>query len=95
MLHAEVKRLDREVFGAERSASDKTPATAPLHQRAENTYLTIIGALLELVRNPRPGRDSDAAVIRELIENYSDKPGISKTTLEARFADARRRLNSI
>ncbi|MBI3157763.1 MAG: protein kinase [Burkholderiales bacterium] len=63
-------------------------------ERAEATYLTIIGALLELVRSPRPGRDSDAAVIRELIDNYSDKPGISKTTLEAKFAEARRRLNS-
>lgn len=61
-------------------------------ERAETTYLTIIGALLELVRTPRPGRDSDAAVIRELIENYQDKPGISKTTLENKFAEARRRL---
>ena len=69
-------------------------ASEPLPRRAETTYLTIIGALLELVRNPRSGRDSDAAVIRELIENYSDKPGISRTTLEAKFADARRRLNS-
>lgn len=63
-------------------------------ERAEATYLTIIGALLELARNPRPGRDSDAAMIRELIENYSDKPGIAKSTLEAKFAEARRRLNS-
>lgn len=63
--------------------------------RAEATYLNIIGAMLELLRNPRPGREeSDAAVIRELIDNYSDKPGISKTTLEAKFAEARRRLNS-
>ena len=62
--------------------------------RAETTYLCIIGALLELVRTPRPGRESDAAVIRELIDNYGEKPGISKTTLETKFADARRRLNS-
>jgi hypothetical protein len=94
ILHAEVQRLDREVFGAGAQASDPEAASAPLHPRAEATYLTIIGALLELVRNPRPGRDSDAAVIRELIENYSDKPGISKTTLEGKFADARRRLHS-
>ncbi|MDL2336720.1 MAG: hypothetical protein QFE16_02665 [Pseudomonadota bacterium] len=73
--------------------ADDDSLTKP-HARAEATYLTIIGALLELVRTPRPGRDSDAAVIRELIENYSDKPGISKTTLEAKFAEARRRLNS-
>lgn len=64
-------------------------------ERTEATYLNIIGAMLELLRSPRPGREeSDAAVIRELIENFSDKPGISKTTLEAKFADARRRLNS-
>ena len=69
-------------------------ANAPLAPRSEATYLTIIGALVELVRTPRPGRDSDAAVIREMIENYSDKPGISKATLETKFADARRRLHS-
>lgn len=94
MLHEEVLRLDREVFGATGPRSDVGTASAPLRPRAEATYLTIIGALLELVRTPRAGRDSDAAVIRELIENYSDKPGISKTTLEAKFADARRRLHS-
>jgi hypothetical protein len=65
-----------------------------LSPRAETTYLTIIGALMELVRTPRPGRDSDAAVIRELIDNYGDKPGIAKSTLEAKFAEARRRLHS-
>lgn len=69
-------------------ASEKMPP------RVEATYLTIIGALVELIRTPRTGRDSDAAVIRELIDNYSDKPGISKTTLEAKFAGARRQLNS-
>lgn len=62
--------------------------------RAETSYLNIIGALVELVRTPRSGRTSDAAVIRELIENYSDKPGISKANLETNFAEARRRLHS-
>ena len=85
-------------FGEVLTAVDQLPAEGPardlLDKRAETTYLTIIGALLELVRTPRAGRDSDAAVIRELIDNYSDKPGISKTTLEAKFADARRRLRS-
>ena len=42
-------------------------AEASIHPRAEVTYLAIICALLELIRSPRPGRDSDAAVIRELI----------------------------
>ena len=88
---AELARLQSELSKAE--DVERTPG-APLAPRAEATYLTIIGALLELVRSPRPGRDSDASVIRELIENYSDKPGISKATLETKFADARRRLHS-
>lgn len=92
-----VRTAELARFQAELSEADDTQrkATAQLDRRAETTYLTIIGALLELARNPGPGRDSDAAVIRELIENYGgDRPGISKTTLEAKFADARRRLHS-
>lgn len=89
-------KRDRDEVATERdslrSTADKMAVPG---ERAEATYLNIIGAMLELLRNPRPGREeSDAAVIRELIENYSDKPGISKTTLEAKFAEARRRLNS-
>ena len=81
-------------FEAELSKADDVERKAGLHlpPRSEATYLTIIGALLELVRNPRPGRDSDAAVIRELTQNYGDKPGIAKSTLEGKFANARRQL---
>lgn len=88
--------IERESFDRwAEQFSDLSPLPAPdLGPRAETTYLNIIGALLELVRTPRSGRDSEAAVIRELIENYGDKPGISKTTLEAKFAQARRVLNS-
>lgn len=64
-------------------------------ERAETTYLCIIGSLLELVRSPRPGRDSDAAVIRELIDGYGHLPGIAKSTLEGKFADAKRQMAAI
>jgi hypothetical protein len=63
--------------------------------REVTTYLNIIGALLEFVQNPRGGRDSDAAVIRELEENYGDKPGISKRTLEDKFSLAKKSLQSV
>ena len=68
--------------------------TSTPHTTRDATYLNIIGALLEFVRSPRDGRDSDALVIRELIQNYGDKVGISKPTLEAKFAAARRQLDS-
>lgn len=100
MLHAEVQRLDREVFGPEAQASATPPATAPLHPRAETTYLNIVGAMLELMLGKSDaGRahsifTSQAAIIDALTGHNPNKDGISKTTLEAKFADARRRLNS-
>ncbi|MCW5581819.1 MAG: hypothetical protein KIS72_10820 [Luteimonas sp.] len=100
MLHSEVQRLDREVFGGGVQASDPQIASAPLRPRAETTYLNTIGALLELVLGKTPAGKpqsvfkSQAAIIDALLAHHADKPGISKTTLEAVFADARRRLNS-
>jgi hypothetical protein len=69
-------------------------------ERAEGTYLNIIGALLEVVLGKTPAGkpqsvfESQAAIIDALLAHHPDKQGISKTTLEARFAEARRRLNS-
>jgi hypothetical protein len=75
-------------------AADLRRNDVPISKQEETTYLNIIGALLELLRTPRSGRDSDAAVIRELMEDYGEKPGISKATLETKFAEARRRLQA-
>ena len=62
--------------------------------RSETTYLNMIGAMLAMLLNPRPGRDSSAAIIRELVSNYGDKPGISKASLENKFAEAVRSLQA-
>jgi hypothetical protein len=64
-----------------------------LGAREKNSYLRIIGAMLELLKNPRPGRLDDAAVIRELLANYSDREGISERNLAAKFAEAKRLLD--
>ena len=69
-------------------------------ERAEATYLNTVGALLELLLGKTPAGkpysvfQSQAAIIDALLTAHANKPGISKTTLEAKFADARRRLNS-
>lgn len=99
MLHEEVQRLDREVFG-KGGAAPQVQAKAPLQPRAEATYLNIIGALLEVMLGKSPAKkpysvfQSQAAIIDALVSHHGTKLGISKTTLEAKFADARRRLNS-
>ncbi len=69
-------------------------------ERAEGTYLNIIGALLELVLGkttagkPHSVFQSQAAIIDALVAHHEGKPGISKPTLENKFAEARRRLKS-
>lgn len=69
-------------------------------ERAETTYLNIVGAMLELMLGKSDaGRahsifTSQAAIIDALTGHNPNKDGISKTTLEAKFAEARRRLNS-
>jgi hypothetical protein len=71
--------------------SGKDSANAP-SSRERTTYLNIVAALLELTLTPREGRTSEARVIREMIENYGEKPGISERTLAQKFAEAKRSL---
>lgn len=102
---AELRRQLQEATAAPQQApqeADPAPqqATAApqddegklLHPKRETTYLNTIGALVELIQSPRPGRDSEAAVIRELLLNYGERPGIGKRTLETIFPMARQRL---
>jgi hypothetical protein len=65
-----------------------------LSTREAATHLRIIGALLELIKTPKTNRDSNSAVIAEIVQNYGDKPGISARTLEKKFAEAKRTLEA-
>ncbi|MHB8744562.1 MAG: cell division protein ZapB [Sulfuricaulis sp.] len=68
--------------------------------RAETTYLNIIGALLGLLLgkspsgNPYSSFTSQAAIISALLAHHDDKPGISARTLEDKLAAAKRSLES-
>ena len=94
LLHEEMTRLERDVFSDNGAKASVSPAGEPISPRERTTYLNIIGAMLELLQTPRPGRISDAAVIRELEENYKDKPGIRERTLQDKFAAAKRSLRA-
>ena len=69
-------------------------------ERAETTYLNIIGAMLALMLGSTPaGRpqsvfDNQAAVIAALLNHHEGKPGISVRTLEEKFAAAKRSLSA-
>lgn len=74
-------------------------ANAP-GERAETTYLNIIGALLGLMLGGSPAGkpyssfDSQAAVISALLGNYPGKTGLAARTLEEKFAEAKRSLSA-
>ena len=76
-------------------SSLKTTSNFELEAKERNSLLNIIGALVELIQNPRNGRNSQSAVIDELVENFSDAPGVSKRNLEKKFADAKRSLKQL
>lgn len=71
-----------------------------LSDREQTTYLNIIGALVELLLGTSgTGKryspfDSQASIIEVLLTSHPGKPGISQRGLEAKFAAAKRSLNS-
>lgn len=68
--------------------------------RAETTYLNIVGGLLHLLLGKTPAGvaqsvfASQAAVISAMLAHHGGKPGISARTLEDKLAAAKRSLES-
>ena len=77
---------------------DKPTEVKPLASRSETTYLNIIGALLEYISGESHGIEKHPAFSSEakLIEHFCqlELPGLSKSTLESKFAVAKRSINS-
>jgi len=67
-----------------------------LSPRSERTYLNIIGALLEVINGESPGMQQHPDFISQakLIEHFCDfeMSGLSKSTLESKFAAAKRSI---
>lgn len=80
-------------FGASTCAKQEK-----LGKREESTYLNIIGALLGLILPETHGErkvlayGNETAITNTLLEKYKGVPGISKRTLEDKFAAAKRSL---
>jgi len=80
-------------FIEDKAEQTPTPAVEkPLGTNERRALMNIIGAMLEMLKNPRPGREDDAAIIRELVANYDDKHGISESNLNRKFPEAKRSL---
>ena len=75
-------------------------AQCPISDRAEATYLNIVGGLLELMLGQSPSGTpyssfkTQEAVVSALVAHHSGAMGIAERTLNGKFATARRRLRS-
>lgn len=79
------RELQRFIQSFEEQQTDK-----PVTQREETTYLNIIGGLLHLLTSS-PSRNQES-VKNSILETFEGHPGISKSTLENKFAAANRSL---
>lgn len=68
--------------------------------KAKTTYLNIIGGLLELMLgttpagNPQSAFDDQSAIVAAMLAHYDRAPGISRTTLDTKFAEANRSIKA-
>lgn len=73
-------------------------ANSKLSDRSEAGYLKVIGALVELILGHSPSGkphsvfDSQTSIVDSISAHHKDDPGLSKRTLDAKFAAANRIL---
>lgn len=76
-------------------------AHGQLSERSEITYQNIIGALVNLLLDHSPAGkplsvfNNQAAIVDAIIARHQDVPGLSKRTLDEKFAAANRSLKKI
>jgi hypothetical protein len=78
-----------------KSLDEEQNLSKPLERRAENTYLNIIGALLDITTGDlKDNSFSNETKLREfLAEKYRGYPGMSERTLAEKFALAKKRFD--
>lgn len=91
---------DAEMTDVASVGTQKSKVDRPIDKRAERAYLNTIGALLGVVFGASPSGKpysefkSEAALIEVLAATHEKTYGISKRTLEEKFAEAKKSLLS-
>ena len=107
-LKSQLEQCRRLLHGVQEQQKKQSPLNphnptnplSPLSDRAETTYLNIIGAMLTLMLGRTPSGapyssfNSQDAIISALTACHSNLMGITERTLQTKFAQARRRLQS-
>lgn len=94
-----IRRSDIESFEGRITEGNQLPPAA-ISPRERETFLNIAGGLLGLLLERSPGGkpqslfETQSAIIDALLVRHEGKPGITKRTLEDKFAQAKRNLTS-
>ncbi len=103
-LRKQIERRDHEIEVLRSQLKKHDPAGRaeafqdPLGVRSETTYLHIVGGLLDLLLGHAPSGHpyssfkTQEAIISAMTAHHGERVGISKSTLESKFAAARRTL---
>lgn len=91
--------VDLQAIGLERDDLEKMVKThGQLSERSEITYQNIIGVLVDLFLDHSPAGKplsvfkNQAAIVDAIVARHKDVPGLSKRTLDEKFAAAKRSL---
>lgn len=91
--------VDLQTIGLERDDLKEMVRThGQLSERSELTYQNIIGVLVDLILDHSPAGKplsvfkSQAAIVDAIVARHNDVPGLSKRTLDEKFAAAKRSL---
>lgn len=104
-LKSQLEQCRRQLHILQAQQKNLGPTSPPrdvshLSDRAEATYLNIIGGMLELMLGQSPSGapyssfKTQEAVVSALVAHYGNAMGIAERTLNGKFATARRRLRS-
>jgi len=100
LARKDILLIHRESFEKwiQKFPTEKVGDILPLRSTTETVYLNIIGALIETIVSkdsygkPLSRFENQARVIEYLIDNFPGASGISKRSLEDKFADGKRSL---
>ena len=104
-LKSQLEQCRRQLHALQERQKLQGPAPpacnlCPLSDRAEATYLHIIGAMLTLMLGRSPSGtpyssfNSQEAIASALVAHHGHLMGITERTLQAKFAQAKRKLQS-
>jgi hypothetical protein len=95
-----ITKLARDKFEKEHNVgafSEESPDIKPdsISETKERNYQKIIGALLSLLKGKRTQPYTNTLIIQELHDKYTNNNGFSKSSLDTKFAEAKKVIEDL